>query len=143
MSKSKKKVLQKKKIKTKRSRVKNAALIPRFNSKIRQPTIDQDYIDKLNDKEKEWLASFMEETNNANFNHGGKKHYKTKTKKREIYNANNARQRDIMSQQQAMGRLNEFNKETEAYLENEEAQSMSDIEDSLIDYIDKKHENND
>jgi hypothetical protein len=59
--------------------------------------MDQDYIDKLSPKEKEWLSSFNEEWLSANFNHKGKKLHKSKAKKREIYNRNNARNRDLTS----------------------------------------------
>src|ERR1700675_796652 len=113
-------------------------LDPKMNTRIRQNSIDQDYIDKLSEKEKQWLNNFMEESVGANFNHEGKKHYKTKAEKRKIYTENNARNRDIMSRVSAIGMLDAYTKATEDYLESEEAQSVSDIEDALIEHIDSK-----
>jgi hypothetical protein len=64
--------------KPRREQVKHAALNPRYNSRVRQEYIDQDYINELDDKikncklpngdmvtELEYLSLFMEEWNNA------------------------------------------------------------------------------
>lgn len=60
-----------------------------------------DYIDKLSDKEKQWLNTFCEEYNNANFNHGQKILHKTKNLKKNCYDRNNARNRDILTRAKA------------------------------------------
>ena len=112
------------------------ALNPRLNGRIRQSTLDQDYLDKLTDKQKQWLNDFVEETNNAS---PGKRFYKTKAQKREIYNQNNARQRDITSIKVATGGLDQWDKTTETYLETECAQSKDDIENALIEHLDDKY----
>lgn len=93
----------KKRRRTVRETVKHAALNPRFFSKIKQEYHDLDYVDQLSAKDKAWLASFMEETLGARFNHNGKKLIKSKTKKRQIYSENNARQRDVTSIGKAIG----------------------------------------
>ena len=74
-------------------------------SKVKQEFHDIDYADQLNDKDKLFLSSFMEEHLGARLNHCGKKHNKSKASKRAIYNQNNARQRDVYSQTKATGRL--------------------------------------
>lgn len=89
---------------TARESTKFAALSPRFFAKIKQEYHDFDYIKDLDEKSKQYLTSFVEETLNARFNHSGKKLIKSKAKKREIYTENNARQRDAYGQNKAMGR---------------------------------------
>jgi maltooligosyltrehalose synthase len=56
-----------KKKRTRRSETKYPALDPRFNLKTRAELIDCDYIDQLNDKEKQWLNDFNNEFVNADF----------------------------------------------------------------------------
>jgi len=88
----------------KRSRKKFAALEPTLNLKTRYEELtDFDYIDKLNDKEKDWLNRFLEEEVNANFNHGGKILNKKKEDRKRCYDKNNARNRDVMSRNKAAG----------------------------------------
>ena len=90
---------------TKRSRVKYPGLVKNVNTKVRQELIDHDYIDKLNDKEKEFLSNFNEEYLGANFQHKGKQLHKSKKRKRDCYNRNNARNRDIHSISSVTGNL--------------------------------------
>jgi hypothetical protein len=80
-----------------------AGLNKRYFSKVKQEFHDIDYADELNQKEKEFLSSFMEENLGARFNHSGKKLNKSKSSKREIYNENNARQRDTYAVGRASG----------------------------------------
>ena len=56
------------------------ALNPYANPKVRREFIDVDYVDKLSDKEKEWLNKFMDEYNGANldFENPRKNLHKTK-----------------------------------------------------------------
>lgn len=90
---------------TKRSRVKYPGLVKSMNTKVRQELIDHDYIDKLTDKEKQFLSNFNEEYIGANFQHKGKKMHKSKKMKRDCYNRNNARNRDIHSISSVTGNL--------------------------------------
>ncbi len=56
-----------KKKRTRRDNVKYPALDPSVNLKTRFENFDQDYIHKLNDKEKQWLNNFNTEFVNADF----------------------------------------------------------------------------
>ena len=115
-----------------RSKTKFPALQPRFNLKTRHEELsDFDYIDKLNEKEKAWLNSFLEEEVNANFKHSGKILNKSKASKRACYNKNNARNRDIYSKAKASGRFVFMSSLTE----NSE---KVEYEDQLIFEIDRK-----
>lgn len=80
--------------KTKRQKTPYAGLVKKVNGKRRWEYMDQDYIDKLSDKEKQWLSNFMEEELGGNFKHKGKKLNTSKKNKRRCYGNNNARNRD-------------------------------------------------
>ena len=97
---------------TKRSRSKYPALEKATNLKTRQSDIDdvKEYLHKLSPDEKEWMNTFMEEYNNANFNHGKKSLHKTKKLRKDCYNRNNSRNRCISSKEEAKGMLNYFEK---------------------------------
>lgn len=113
--------------KNRRSRVKYPALDPAYNLKTRTHLCDFDYVDKLNEKDKEWLNSFAEEYNNANFSHKGKTIQKKKKHRKDSYDRNNARNRDILTREVAQG----------AYISLEEKHTYNP-EDSWIDKLDKK-----
>lgn len=86
--------------KTRRSKVKNAALVKKYNSKIRQEYLDQDYLDQLNPEELKWLNDFMAEYNNASVGKQkdkGKNNRFHKSKKlvKDCTDRNNARNRCI------------------------------------------------
>lgn len=107
---SKEKKSTKKPTKNRRKDVKYPALDPQLNLKTRHDQIADvgTYLDQLNDEEKAWLNSFIEEEVNANFNHSGVKLNDSSdpaTRKR-IYLNNNARNRDIMTREHAQGTLN-------------------------------------
>lgn len=91
--------------KNRRSQKKYPALDPQYNLKTRQALLDYDYLDKLSEKEMKWLNKFTEEYVNASFPKGrGKKHlHKSQELKRDCYNRNNARNRDILTREQAQG----------------------------------------
>lgn len=85
-----------------RNQVKNPALVYRFNHRLRQPQIDFDYLDQLNEEELAWLNRFMEEFNNASLNLDDAGHvipdqnlHQTDDHKKSIYDSNNARNRDL------------------------------------------------
>jgi beta-glucosidase/6-phospho-beta-glucosidase/beta-galactosidase len=126
--------------KTRRSKHKYPGLMKQYTSKIRREYLDQDYIDKLSDEEKKWLSNFNEEWLGANFNHDGKVLHRTKEEKREIYNRNNARNRDLISQMNAQNKLVATDKVKEM-LEKEELHqhvNPESVEDALIMLIDEK-----
>lgn len=97
--------MTKKKPPSRRSKNRWAALDPKFNLKSRQELIDFDYVDKLNDKEKDWLARFSEEYINASFDKNPRKNIqKSKKSRKEAYDRNNARNRDILTRAKASGK---------------------------------------
>ena len=124
-----------------RHREKFAALNFKRQVKTRLDQLDIDYVDKLNDKEKAWLNSFLEETVITNFQHKGKKHYKTKKSKREFYNSNNARNRCMFTKAKAMGTL-VFNNNPSAFsslLEQADGDATDNrLEDAFIEYFDSQ-----
>ncbi len=89
--------------------------------------IDYDYVDQLSDKDKEWLNTFTEEYTNANFNHGKKVLHKTKALKKNCYDRNNARNRDILTRSKAAGDT--------VYLE-----ELKEKEQKIKDFLDEKPE---
>ncbi len=58
-----------KKPKSRRDKVKHPNLNPRFSPRIRGEFIDYDYVDKLDDKTKDWLNKFTGEYHGASFQH--------------------------------------------------------------------------
>lgn len=104
-----------------------------------------DYVDKLSDKEKEWLNAFISETVITNFNHRGKKLIKSKKKRRELYNDNNRRNNDVYAVSKATHNLNytgnkqKENSKVNFFQESKnDWQAASDQEDALLTAIDIK-----
>lgn len=81
-------------VKKKRDMVEYVGLKKQFFAKAKRELIDFDYLDKLSPDELRWLSTFVEEYAGARLNHPYKKLHKKKHHK-EIYDANNARARDI------------------------------------------------
>lgn len=118
--------------KKKRDSIKYPGLEKRYNSRIRQEHLDQDYIDQLSEKEKEFLSNFNEEFYGGNFYHRGKKLHKSKKSKRACYSRNNAQNRCGLGISKAKGNL--------VYADSTSEERHIDVEDALIDYIDSKKE---
>ena len=90
--------------KTKRSREKYPNLKPELNLKTRYESVDQDYIDKLSPKEKEWLNKFMGEYVGASFSKNNEDNIqKSAAHKKESYDRNNARNRCVLTRAKATG----------------------------------------
>lgn len=109
------------------------------NPKNRWEHIDHDYLDKLSDKEKEWLSNFNEEYLSGNFNHKGKKFHKTKKEKRDCYNRNNARNRDLFTIARTWGWVvGAENAELESAIDNARTETMNpeSQENAVIDLLD-------
>lgn len=117
-----------------RSKEKFAALNFKRQVKTRLPQLETDYLDKLNDTEKAWLNSFLEETVITNFQHKGKKHYKSKKAKREFYNSNNARNRCMLTKSNAMGTtVNTKNASAlSALIDGTDNTSVNDTENAML-----------
>lgn len=90
---------------TRRSKQKYPALNTKFMLKSRADLIDYDYLDKLNDEEKEFLNKFTEEYVSASFKPGRKNLHRTKKMKKLCYDANNARNRDVTTKLKAYNKL--------------------------------------
>lgn len=117
-----------------RSRTKYPALHPNLNIKIRYDELtDIDYIDKLNDYEKQWLNDFLEESVNANLKHKGKLLHNTKELSKKCYDRNNARNRDLYSKGRARGLCNYLN-------DLNGDQAVVDDYEKIIEDIDKKYD---
>jgi len=124
-----------------RHKEKFAALNVKRQVRLRHEALDMDYLSQLNDKEKAWLNSFLEETVITNFQHKGKKHYKSKKKKREFYSDNNARNRCMYTKAKAGGLIDQTysEKALAAIIDgNNSGADLATIEDALIAYIDSK-----
>lgn len=93
--------------KNRRNQAKFPALEKKYNLLSRQELIDFDYIDKLNDKEKEWLNKFVEEEVNASFKHS-KPLNRTKKQRQACYTKNNARNRCILTKNKMLGNVDDL-----------------------------------
>ena len=91
--------------KTKRETKKFPALDRKVNLKSRQHLLDFDYLHKLDDAAKEWLNRFVEEEVHANLKHKGEILNKTPADRKRIYDANNARNRDLYLKQELKNKL--------------------------------------
>lgn len=118
----------------KRSKVKYPGLDKQYTLKIRQEVHDQDYIDKLSDKEKRWLNNFNEEYINANLKHKGKKLHKTKVLRQSINRINNNRNNDVYARTKRQGML-KGEKDIKSLLDRP-INTASQHEDTIIELID-------
>jgi hypothetical protein len=149
---SAKKAKRKKKV-TRRDKEKFPGLHARFFSKIKQEYHDIDYANQLSDKEKDFMSRFMDEWLGARLNHPGKKLHKTKKERKMVYDANNARNRDVMSQGRVKASVEEVYikpaeekvyedvlaySEPDALSEVSESMSHTNPEDAMIELIDNK-----
>lgn len=140
MARKKAKSSPKKKKATRRSKVKYAALTPKYNSKIRQEYLDYDYIDKLSPEEKDWLAAFNSEYANNDFKHGFDPVIrKTKKNKKKSGDANNARNRCAYGISKATTLLNMVPQEqVNNFFGESRDMSKNETEDALIEYLNEK-----
>lgn len=120
----------KRKKKSRRSAAENPELDRKFALKSRVDLLDQDYYDKLSPKDKKWLNKFNKESISASFEEKGNLH-RTKKLKKECYDRNNARNRDILTREKAANRLGD-------YEELRETSSNNNHEDYIIEKLDEK-----
>lgn len=109
MTKKKENVITKKKTcsksKSRRSKVKYPNLNRAYNLKTRSEVIDYDYIDKLSEKDKAYLDKFTKEYVGASMDKNPKKNlHKNKRLRKSCYDANNSRNRDVLTRAKAMGK---------------------------------------
>jgi len=118
---------------SRRSKAKRPNLDPGYTLKSRRELLDFDYLDKLSEKELDFLDKFTSETINASFDKDDKKNLiKGKAKKREIYGENNARNRCIYTKKKAHNELSwlEDLREEDSSLESIENEIINNLEDS-------------
>lgn len=100
--------------------------------------MDYDYINKLTTKEKKFLNKFTEEYINASLSTDKKWRnlHRTKEAIRDCFNRNNARNRDILTRQKAMGKhiyledILEFGKDDQESIDNRIDMELLGIIDS-------------
>jgi hypothetical protein len=121
-----------------RTKSKFRGLRPELNLKTRFEEIADmaSYAHKLNEEELDWLNRFSEEYVSSNFNHNGNLISRTKKWRKECYDRNNARNRDIFTREKAQGTMNYLEDILPKMyeLENEDEEKL-DIE-TLIDASD-------
>lgn len=114
----------------------------------RREYLDIDYLDQLNEEEKEFLNSFLSETVVTNFKHKGKKLYKKNKDKREFYQDNNRRNRCMLSKARATGSMLLYGNDPKGqqYFNHklEEAFGLSDFsndsEDAILTFLEMKNQ---
>ena len=92
--------------KNRRNLAKYPALDPALNLKSRTELLDYDYLHKLSDIELAWLNKFTEEYVHASLDTNKPKNnlHRTKALRKDCYDRNNARNRDILVRQKAQSK---------------------------------------
>lgn len=133
-------VKKKKSKKTRRKQTKYPGLVKSVNRRVIREYMDQDYIDKLSPEEKQWLSNFNEEWLSANFDHEGETLHKSKKDQLEIYNRNNARNRDQVSILKQFGHINNTKNLAKTYeATQEKVLEKNHVEDSMVALIDEQN----
>lgn len=117
-----------------RDRKQYPGLSPGNFSKAKQQQHDIDYAHLLSDKDKDFMSRFMEEWVGARLNHPGKLINKGKTVRKKIYDANNARNRDIMSIHYKMSDSNVEQLENTTGVKALDNDTTGNNPNSMIDY---------
>lgn len=119
---------------TRRDRDTYSGLKKRFFSRIKQQFHDIDYAHLLDEVAQKFLSDFMNEWLGANTKNA--KLNKSKKHKKQIHDANNARNRDIYSNNVATGGFIDYEKIKPTI---DEAHGGTNYEEDLIDFIDSKY----
>lgn len=128
-----------------RNRNKYPGLVKELNLKIRQELIDQDYIDKLSETEKEWLNRFNNEYVSASVYPKKTKDkqkllHNTKKLKKDCTDRNNWRNNDVYGIKKISNMLKE-EKEYISLVEDNSNLTADEIENLMVEMIDDKLEN--
>jgi len=133
--------------KTKRNQTKYPNLKKELTLKSRQDFLETEYVDGvydkegkqvirgLNDEEQEWLNKFYKETLSASFGHDDPL-IDSQEGRKECYNANNARNRDIYNRKKTTKMLNPIDNESYDYAHQNMLNHQKEIEDYLDEAID-------
>lgn len=125
-----------------RKSVKNPALNKKYNSRIRQEYIDQDYLHKLSEEELKYLNDFMSEWNNAAVGKQSEaeknKFHKTAKEVKDCTDRNNKRNSDEYGVAKARNLVHKLDYETlKEFIENSENKlNYNYVEDAMIDLLD-------
>lgn len=122
-----------KKQKNRRDKIKHPALDKRFMPRVRQELIDFDYIDQLNEEEKNYLNKFVDEYINASFKKDGTDIQSYEKYGKDSNDRNNARNRCLYS-----ALKNKANKHNNKRLVNYDAVG-AEIENQASREIDPQH----
>lgn len=141
--------------------MKHPSLKKGYNTRIRQEYVDHDYVDKLDDTEKnckmpdgtpctemEWLSGFMDEWNSAAVTgikdtsdktaKEGNQFHQTSKEAKECTDRNNARNRDMLSIAKAQNMVHGQDYETlQDWIEEKQEINTNYTEDALIDILDE------
>ena len=99
----------------------------------RNDLADYDYLTKLSHTELKWLKGFNREFVNADFKHKYTRLIKGKKKRKSVYDANNARYRDLYNQTKWSNLL--YLNPTVRDRKNQQAVDIN-MEDIMIEYLD-------
>ena len=118
---------------SRRSADPHESLNPKLNLKTRYELFDQDYIDKLSPKEKDWLNKFNKEYIGDDLDRENLKKnlHRTKKLKKSCDDMNNSRNRDVLTRAKASKQLADYEE-----LDNES--DNNNYEDYIIQELDKK-----
>lgn len=122
---------------SKRNKTRFPGLDPSVNGKKRQEVMDQDYIDKLSNEEKEWLSDFNEFWLSGTTKKGKVKKFGNIEKRREAFHRNNARNRCQLSTAKATGfavSIEDTKEEVQAI----SGKNPASTEDEIIEILDHK-----
>lgn len=146
--------MAKNKTPTRRNSVKYPALEKSKNLKNRQELMDQDYINKLSPKDKDWLNRFNAEYINADFTHDGPRVHPIKYKPQVVKATGEIRQVDVYKQKcekmnndrnvdtftaTKSNNMLKGEKEMKPSIEGNRTTDNNEIENALIEYIDSKN----
>lgn len=106
----------------------------------RREELEVDYLDQLTEEEKVWLNQFQEEWVCANFQNKDKLLDKTDKYRKDRYNANNRRNRDVLINAKVRGLINRLESEShlQHFLDTDET-NYNHTEEHLINIIDEKN----
>lgn len=121
---------------TKRSQTKLPGLKKELYSKIKQQYFDLDYIATLSPEEKQWLNDFLVEYYGANLNESKERMHSTDALRKDVFDRNNARNRDIYNVARTGGRLDSLDEALMNQLE--ESEIDEEFEERMITKIDEE-----
>lgn len=123
-------------MKKKRQQAKYPGLKKELYSKVKQQYFDIDYINTLSEEEKQWLNDFLNEYYGANLNESKERMHNTPTLRKDVFDRNNARNRDIYNVAITGGRLDHL--DDALLIKLQEFESDDEFEERLIDLIDEE-----